>query len=349
MKKNVPNVTIIILNWNGSEDTAECLESLYQINYLNYQVILVDNASSDDSIQRIKEYCEGKLHVKSEFFEYTPENKPIIFYDFCENEFESFSETVNTDKLASQNNIIILKNNSNYGFAGGNNVGIKFALKNFESDYILLLNNDTVVDRNFLAEMVKIGQKNKKIGFLGPKIYYYENEGRKDVISFAGGFLNQYTGIPKVLGYQEIDNCQYNRVNKVDYVEGSCILINKEVLEEIGFLDTSYFAYWEEADLCKRGLEEGYESVYVPKSKIWHKVSTSFNDPIKLYYYSRNKMKFMRKNTDRIEYISFLFYFFGYGFWITNFYYFNSALKEKNGFQMNKNFIKGVFRGLVNY
>ena len=346
--KYIPHVTIIILNWNGWKDTAECLESLYQINYSNYQVILVDNASDDDSIKKIREYCEGKLHVKSEFFDYKLENKPIYFYDFSENEFKLFSETVDTDELNSQNNIVILKNNSNYGFAGGNNIGIEFALKNFKSDYILLLNNDTVVDENFLVELVKNGQ-DKKIGFLGPKTYYYENGGRKDVISFAGGFLNQYTGMPKVVGYQEIDNGQYDKVNRVDYVEGSCILINKEVLEEIGFLDTSYFAYWEEADLCKRGFEAGHESVYVPKSKIWHKVSTSFNDPIKLYYYSRNKIKFMRKNAGRIEYISFLLYFFVYGFWITNFCYFCTALKEKNGFEMNKNFIKGVFNGLVNY
>ena len=342
--KNVPNVTVIILNWNGWKDTIECLESLYQIDYFNYQIILVDNASEDDSIERIKEYCEGKLFVKSEFFDYNLDNKHIYLHEFLEEEFKSFNKD-----LVKSNSIIILKNNINYGFAGGNNIGIKFALKNLNPDYILLLNNDTVVDKYFLTELVKIGKKNNKIGFLGPKIYYYGYEGRKNVISFAGGFLNYYTGMPKVLGYQEIDQGQYDRVNNVDYAEGSCVLINRDVLEKIGFLDTSYFAYWEEADLCKRGFEAGYRSVYVPKSKIWHKVSTSFNDPLKLYYYSRNKIRFMKKNTRKIEYISFLFYFFGYGFWITNLSYFKEALKEKNGFEMNKNFIKGVFRGLVNY
>ena len=342
--KYVPNVTIIVLNWNGWKDTIECLESLYQINYPNYQVLLVDNASSDASIEKINEYCDGKLPIKSDFFDYKSENKPIYFHDFLEEEYNSFNKD-----FTGLNSIIILKNSNNYGFAGGNNIGIKFALKNFKSDYILLLNNDTVVDKIFLTELVKIGQKNNKIGFLGPKTYYYENKGRKDIISFAGGFLNSYTGIPKVAGYQEIDNGQYDRLNKVNYVEGSCILINKDVLEKIGFLDTSYFAYWEEADLCKRGFKAGYESVYVPKSKIWHKVSTSFNDPLKLYYYSRNKIKFMKKNTSRIEYISFLLYFFVYGFWITNFCYLNTALKKKNGFEMNKNFIKGVLNGLTNY
>ncbi len=347
MKKYFPNVTIIILNWNGWKDTIECLESIYQINYSNYQVILVDNASSDDSIERVKEYCKGKLQVKSEFFNYT--HKPINFYNFSENEFKLFNEIIGNGKVTFPSSIIIIENDSNYGFAGGNNIGIKFALKNFKSDYILLLNNDTVVETNFLAELVKIGQKDRNTGFLGPKTYYYDYEGRKDVISFAGGFLNSYTGIPRVLGYQEMDNGQYNRINKVDYVEGSCILITKEVFEKIGFLDTNYFAYWEEADLCKRGFKAGYKSLYIPKSKVWHKVSTSFNSPIKLYYYSRNKIRFMKKNANMIEYISFLFYFFGYGFWITNFCYFCTALKERNGFEMNKNFIKGVFKGITNY
>jgi Predicted glycosyltransferases len=347
--KYIPHITIIILNWNGWEDTVECLESLYQIDYSNYQIILVDNASEDASIERIKEYCEGKLHVKSEFIDYNFDNKPIAFYDFSEKELGTFIEKRDIDKLNSENEIIVIKNDDNYGFAGGNNVGIEFVLKNFKSDYILLLNNDTVVDKNFLAELVEIGQKNKKIGFLGPKTLFYENKERKDTISFAGGLLNLYNGTPKVLGYQEIDNGQYDQVNKVDYVEGSCILINKKIFEKIGFLDTSYFGYWEEADLCIRGYNAGYISVYVPKSKIWHKVSASFNSSIKLYYYSRNKIKFMKKNTNRIEYTSFLLYFFVYGFWFTNFYYFYSALKEKSGFDRNKNFIKGIFSGLTDY
>jgi GT2 family glycosyltransferase len=346
--KHVPHVTIIIINWNNWKDTIECLESLYQIIYPNYQVILVDNASDDGSMEKIKKFCEGKLNIKSEFFDYKFDNKPIFFHCLLEKELKSFKHE-NIDKLNYKKDILVIKNEDNYGFARGNNIGVEFALKNFKSDYILLLNNDTVVDKNFLTELVKIGQKNEKIGFLGPKTYYYDNGGRKDIISFAGGLLNLYKGMPKVLGYQEIDRGQCDVVSTVDYVEGSCILINKEIFEKIGFLDTSYFAYWEEADLCKRGFEIGYKSVYVPKSEIWHKVSTSFNNSSRLYYYSRNKIKFMKKNAGRSEYVSFLLYFFGYGFWITNCCYFYSALKEKEGFERNKSFIKGVFKGWICY
>jgi GT2 family glycosyltransferase len=72
-----PKVSVIILNWNGWEDTIECLESLYQIDYPNYDVVLIDNDSKDDSIQRIRDYSEGKIKPKSKFYTYNPNNKPI--------------------------------------------------------------------------------------------------------------------------------------------------------------------------------------------------------------------------------------------------------------------------------
>ena len=79
---NYPQVAIIILNWNGWKDTVECLESLYQIDYFNYNVIILDNASHDDSIEKIKEYCEGKLKVKSSFLKYVSKNKPIKVFEY---------------------------------------------------------------------------------------------------------------------------------------------------------------------------------------------------------------------------------------------------------------------------
>lgn len=342
--KNQPNVSIIILNWNGENDTIECLESLYQINYFNYQVILVDNASEDNSLKKIKEYCNGNIFVKSKFFDYKYYNKPISVFEFSENESVS---SICKQEFNKTNQIIILKNNINYGFAGGCNIGIKFALENFESEYILLLNNDTVVHRNFLLELVKEGIENEKIGYIGPKTYFYENQERKDIISFAGGFVNLYTGRLKLRGYQEIDKGQLDKVMKVDYVEGSCILIRNEIFEKIGYLDTSYYTYWEDTDLCKRGYDSGFEAVYAPKSIIWHKVSSSVNSSTKQYYLFRNKIKFMKKNCSKIEYFSFLLYFSLYGFWVTNIYFFFNDLKEGNGFDRNKYLLKGVFNGFI--
>jgi len=279
-----PTITIILINWNGWKDTIECLESLYQIKYRYYNVVLVDNASEDDSILKIKEYCKGNRQIESDFFNYNQSAKPIEIFEY--NEEESEKGIIDEDYLALSTNkrLILIKNSKNYGFAEGNNVGMRYALKTLQSDYILLLNNDTVVAKDFLTEMINVGESNKKSGILGPKTYFYDFKGRKDVICFAGGSLNMKMGESQSLGFSEVDNGQHDDLREVKYVEGSCLLVKKEVIEKIGFLDTRYFAYWEETDFCIRGLNAGYKSIYVPTSKIWHKVSASFNNPIKIYY-----------------------------------------------------------------
>lgn len=347
MEYNLPTVIIIILNWNGGDDTIECLESLYQINYPNYRVFIVDNASEDNSIKKIKFFLEGKIYVKSKFFDYWSNNKPIKCIELFERELQLDNKKKDKTKDLKNYETIIIKNDRNYGFAGGNNEIIKFVMQRFEFEFILLLNNDTVVDKNFLLELVKEGIKNEKIGFIGPKTYFYENKGRKDIISFAGGFVNLYTGRLKLMGQYEIDKGQHDQIMKVDYVEGSCILLRKEIFEKIGYLDTNYHAYWEETDLCKRGLKSGFESLYVPNSKIWHKVSASFDSSTKQYYLFRNKIKFMKKNCSNLEYLSFLVYFMVYSFWATNIYFFLNDLKEGNGFDRNKYLLKGVFNGFI--
>lgn len=169
-----PRVSIIIINWNGWKDTIECLESVYQIDYPNFDVIVVDNNSLDDSLEKIKEYSSGKLLVESDFFCYKAENKPLHIAEYMED--ETLSNIKGPD-------LIIIKNKGNLGFPGGNNIGINFALKHYAPNYLLLLNNDTVVHPGFLTELILEGEYNKDVGILGPKIYYYDNP---DVIWSAG-------------------------------------------------------------------------------------------------------------------------------------------------------------------
>ena len=145
-----PKVSIIILNWNGWQDTIECLESLFQINYPNYDIVLVDNASKDNSIKKIEDYCNGNIKVKSNFFRYKKENKPIkiINLTFKDQQY-FFKDEYDIKGLPSQRKIFLIENQLNYGFAEGNNIGIRFSLKTLSPDYLLLLNNDTVVDVTF--------------------------------------------------------------------------------------------------------------------------------------------------------------------------------------------------------
>ena len=129
MESPLPHVSIIILNWNGWKDTIECLESLYQIAYPNYDVIVVDNGSVDDSIERIKEYAEGKLEVISNFFDHSKKDKPIRYIEYSKEEAEGRGgkEAEFTDLSSAK--FILIKCGKNYGFAEGNNLAIRYALK----------------------------------------------------------------------------------------------------------------------------------------------------------------------------------------------------------------------------
>ncbi|MDP3066368.1 MAG: glycosyltransferase family 2 protein [Methanobacteriaceae archaeon] len=225
----IPRVSIVILNWNGWEDTIECLESVYQIEYSNFDVLLVDNHSEDDSLEQIRAYCSGKLEVKSDFFDYNSDNKPLKVEEHGDDE-----GLQNVDK----SDLIIIKNDENYGFPGGNNVGIRFALDNLNPHYVLLLNNDTVVDKKFLNELVNNGESNKKIGIIGPKIYYY-NEA--DVIWSAGCRISWKLARGIQIGSGELDQGQYDDERKVEYISGSAFLIKKEVIRKIGLMDENYF------------------------------------------------------------------------------------------------------------
>jgi GT2 family glycosyltransferase len=272
-----PKVSIIILNWNGYKDSIECLESLYQISYQNYNVILVDNNSADNSIDEIKEYCIGKNIPASDFFTYTKENKPITVFEYTKEESENIeNKESELEKLSSDNKLIVIKNDKNYGFAEGNNIGIRYTLKAQDPDYILLLNNDIVVDKNFLTELVKISESDIKIGVAGPKNIFYEKNGRKDVISFLGGKLNlkHYPGYFHI-GENLIDSQQYSQgFVECDWITGASLLLKvKEI--PIKFLNSNLFFGCEDADLGIRLKKNGFKIIAVLNSKIWHKCGVS--------------------------------------------------------------------------
>lgn len=331
---NYPRVSIIILNWNGWRDTIECLESLYRINYPNYDVIVVDNNSKDESTEKIKEYCnkenqrffislantqDGKIGVNSKFFKYSKENKPIKVFEISEDEARNskFMEKGEYEALEPNKRMILIKNKDNYGFAGGNNIGIKFALNVLNPDYVLLLNNDTVVDKDFLIEMVKVGESDEKIGVVGPKVYFYSEPNR---IQTAGVKIkrNIFNVVNiwsyNMIGYGDIDNGQYNSINQVDSLVGCCILVKISVIKKFGLLDENFFLYHEESDWLFR-LSKSYLMYYTPFSKIWHKVSASSgggDSPIVVYYATRNSILFAKKHNGFFNYLLFLIWFLTY-------------------------------------
>lgn len=348
-----PRVSIIVLNWNGWRDTVECLESLYRITYPNYDVIVVDNGSQDDSIQRIKEYAEGKIRVDSKFFGYNPANKPIRVFEIEEDDARRgrFKRPL-YEKFDVDRRMILIKNKDNYGFAGGNNVGMKFALIVLNPEYVLLLNNDTVVDRRFLDELVKVAESDEKIGIVGPKIYYYDYHGRSDVINFTGADLIFWRGTEKRYGFNEVDRGHWDKLMSVNKIEGSCMLIKTELFKNVGLFDEKFFCYWEETDLCFRAKTKGYDLLYAPAAKIWHKVASSSGGTLStfyIYHMTRNRFWFLRKNLSYRSFFTHLVYSLIWGIWFDMEYSTSNILvilKKTKGFQL-LTLLKGIIDGII--
>lgn len=202
---------------------------------------------------------------------------------------------------------IILKNEKNLGFAEGNNVGMRYALKH-GTDYILLLNNDTTVHEDFLCELIKVSENDDSIGIVGSKVYFMNIPNK---ICFAGG-KRRWTTEWKHIGLNKIDIGQYNEVVDTDFIYGCALMIKRKVLENVGLFDPDYFTYVEEIDMNYRVKKMGYRIVFVPNSKVWHKVAGSDKfgrvSPNRQYYITRNNLLFLKKYGNFIEKTKFLLF-----------------------------------------
>ena len=245
---SMPSVYIIILNWNSSEDTIECICSLQNLNYQQYKLILVDNGSTDQSEERLR----------SRF-----PNLPFI------------------------------QTGSNLGYAGGNNVGIKYALEQ-GADYVWLLNIDTIVHPDSLSTMVEMALSDSIIGMVGSKIYFYDE---KDVLWYAGGTFDlEEGGIASHLGWGQKDIGQFEQVKDVGYITGCSLLVKREVIEKIGLLPEEYFLYFEETDWNYCAQQNGFRTVIAHKSLIWHKVKRKGEAKVRFtYYMTRNRFLLVKK------------------------------------------------------
>jgi GT2 family glycosyltransferase len=258
--KSQPKVTVIILNWNGKEATSECLDSIRNVRYQNFEVILSDNGSDDGS----------QAYFRSNF------------------------SWVN-----------LLENQSNLGFAGGNNAAIRLALRG-KPDYILLLNNDTVTDPLFLSELVHAGEARKEVGILNPKIYFYDDP---DMLWYAGGKLSLLRGVARHRGFGQIDSAKFDQPQPVNFITGCAFFIKREVIEKIGLLDEEMFCYGEDADWSLRAIKAGYKGWYVPTAKVWHKIGASVSNDFSMFMGTRNAMYLVFKHVSRARFFFFLFIF----------------------------------------
>jgi hypothetical protein len=255
-------IVISLLNFNGKENTFDCLKSLEDIktDNLKLTIVVIDNASKEELV--LKSGFVGKI--------------PLVF----------------------------IKNTKNLGFSGGNNVAIHYALEN-KADYVLVLNNDTYVNQDFLVELLKVCEEDKDIGITVPKIYFapgfefhkerYVKEELGKVFWYTGGKMDWANIIGHHGGVDEVDKGQFDKTEETELATGCCMLIKKDVFEKIGSFDDRYFLYYEDADLSIRAKKRGFKIVYVPKSVIWHKNAGSVGgsgSALQDYYITRNRLIF---------------------------------------------------------
>lgn len=303
-----PLVYIVILNWNGWKDTIECLESVFKQNYHNYFIFVLDNDSADQSFNRIADWLNGSSGFKIDSIQElrhlsSPEIKKPVSFLKC-NQIHNL-----TKKNICAGGLALVSTGGNLGFAGGNNVALRWIAENKNEDsYVWLLNNDTVIENDCLSEMLTHLQAKEKAGryTCGSLVKFYHQPG---VIQALGGAkFNRYTAIgSQTLGrfltdQNDIDHTHYQ--NEMDYITGCSWLLPVDYLTEIGLMEDQYFLYYEEIDWVIRG-EKKYKLTYAPKSIVYHKEGSSIGSKtinrtapslLSEFYMGRNKLLFMRKH-----------------------------------------------------
>lgn len=266
-----PKVVIVIVNWNGWEDTIECLESLFEIDYENFDIIIVDNHSQDKATERIHDFALKKFGGKTDFF--NKEDQKLVVKEFVEKEAEG-SEEDEEEKSQSVQKFTIIQNDKNYGFGKANNIGFEYALRISNPSYFLLLNNDTVVDQGFLKHLVIFMENNHDVGICNPLQYQYEH---REIVLAAGGSLNLHSlrSPGSSLNAYGMLHPAFKRPFETTYASGAAMLIRKDALLSAGFFDESMLVGGDDIDISLRFWIRGWRVMVNPASMIYHKNQAS--------------------------------------------------------------------------
>jgi GT2 family glycosyltransferase len=203
----------------------------------------------------------------------------------------------------------VVRSESNLGFTGGNNLGIYYAIEKYNSDFVLLLNNDTIVDASFLRNLLDCADQQPMTGLVCPKIYFHSGrefhadsylpKQRGSIIWYAGGSIDWENIAAFHRGVDEVDRGQFDLQMVSEFATGCCVLIRREVLEKVGMFDKRFFLYFEDVDLSQRTIQAGYSVGFCPQAIVWHKNAGSsggVGSIIHQYYIARNRLLFAFKH-----------------------------------------------------
>jgi GT2 family glycosyltransferase len=347
----VKKVYIILVNYNGWKDTVECIKSVIKNTYENFQIIVVDNNSTDNSVDKISDRIRVDFKNKIQFFNYKQDETDNLI-------IRKIKKIKNPEKTVQP--VIFIQSAVNNGFAAGNNIALKYGLAVKDADYFWLLNNDTEIERNSLKEMVTLAETNKDIGIAGSKLLFSFDH---NIIQSVGNDHVSWKGI----GHGSFDGIS-NKDNIPDYIEmksvmGASLLIKAEVVKKIGLMEEQYFMQAEETDWCVKAAKAGYRIVTNTKSVIIHKdgestgrkriekyllgrrfFRTNIKDFLMWGYYSfRNEIYFVKKNFES-QYIRYCLIYLPlkYVIKLIMIFIFNDDYKLKRIYLLNKAVADGI-------
>jgi GT2 family glycosyltransferase len=249
-------LNIILLNWNGNADTFECIQSIRENDYQNYLIILVDNGSKYDNYKKLEEWCKKTFQV-------------VVIYKKEEAENGGIPEKENIlSTTPSQNKIVIIKNENNLGFAAGNNVAVRYCFKK-KSEYVMLLNNDTVVETDSLSKLMNFFILNTEYVAVTPQIRYYEPN---DIIWNCGGkiILNIYRKY--YYFHQNSKSLKLDKPFQITFITGCALLFRPS---QCGLLSEKFFFGEEDFEFSIRLKKNKQKIACLPSSVIYHKIGSS--------------------------------------------------------------------------
>jgi GT2 family glycosyltransferase len=293
---------IVLVNYTKYQDTIECLESVLKSNYQDFQIILIDNSPDDESEINISNWLNGvydNTQIKTLFPElvYPLQDKPISYTYFKEEQFAEVQQAGNEK--------ILFVRAVNRGFAAANNVALKYVLKQQDnSAFVWLLNNDTVIEKNTLANLVGFYKENLPLYIIGSKLKFYHN---KHTLQAVCGRYNKWLGSTYHIGEGEIDNGQYDNyvMTKDNYIVGASMFLPYNFLNATGLMNEDYFLYYEEMDWILSGYQYGFKIALQQNAIVYHKEGASIeglssngkdrNKSVADYYSIVNRLKFTKR------------------------------------------------------
>lgn len=276
-----PNVAIIVVNYIRWDLTIECIESLLVQNYPNFHIFIVDNDSKNSSLMYIADWLKGKSTsepVDKHRLKMIPQNKDTLQFPIPFQILTDFTQYIPNEQTKDPQ-VTLIQSKENLGFAGGNNLALKYAFQKKRFEYYWLVNNDAVVDKNALKELIVKAKLNKNYGLCGSLTLHYNNP--QLVQCYGGGRYNPKWAIGYLYGYNQKyqKNIDENDVEtKINYINGASCLIANQCIEKIGFLPETYFLYLEDVHYSVLVQRHGFRLGFSKNSIVYHRESTTTNE-----------------------------------------------------------------------